>query len=494
VKLDNFEELWAIDFEFRAPPGERPDPVCVVGRELRTGRVVRQWQGEFSQLPPFRTDEKALFLAYYASAELGCHLALDWPMPINVLDLYVEFRNATNGLSIPAGRSLLGELTYYGLSHIATTQKDAGRDLVMRGGPWSNTERAAILDYCASDVDALARLFARMQPGIDLGRALLRGRYMAAAARMEWNGSPIDTALRDKWDRLKVTLIAEIDVDFRCFQGTTFKRDLFECFLVREGIPWPRLPTGQLDLSDDTFRQIARSDSRIAPLRELRSSLSQLRLASLSVGADGRNRALLSAFGASTSRNLPSNSKFIFGPSVWLRALIKPEPGYAISYIDWQSQEFGIAAALSGDTRMMDAYLTGDPYLAFAKQSGAVPEDGTKISHKRERDMFKTVVLGVGYGMEAEALATRLAISPLEARELLRKHHETYPQFWRWSQNYLDGAMYRLSARTLFGWHLCTKADANPRSIRNFPMQANGAEMLRIACCFGGGNECQMKI
>jgi DNA polymerase I len=143
---------------------------------------------------------------------------------------------------------------------------------------------------------------------------------------------------------------------------------------------------------------------------------------------------------------------------------------------------------------MMDAYLTGDPYLAFAKQSGAVPQDGTKISHKRERDMFKTVVLGVGYGMEAEALATRLAISPLEARELLRKHHETYPQFWRWSQNYLDGAMYRLSARTLFGWHLCTKADANPRSIRNFPMQANGAEMLRIACCFGGGNECQMKI
>jgi len=248
VKLDNFEELWAIDFEFRAPPGERPDPVCVVGRELRTGRVVRQWQGEFSQLPPFRTDEKALFLAYYASAELGCHLALDWPMPINVLDLYVEFRNATNGLSIPAGRSLLGALTYYGLSHIATTQKDAGRDLVMRGGPWSNTERAAILDYCASDVDALARLFARMQPGIDLGRALLRGRYMAAAARMEWNGSPIDTttlgSLRDKWDRLKVTLIAEIDVDFRCFQGTTFKRDLFECFLVREGIPWPRLPTG----------------------------------------------------------------------------------------------------------------------------------------------------------------------------------------------------------------------------------------------------------
>src|SRR5829696_8663237 len=87
--------------------------------------------------------------------------------------------------------------------------------------------------------------------------------------------------------------------------------------------------------------------------------------------------------------------------------------------------------------------------------------------------------------MEAEALAARLGISSIEARELLRKHHETYPQFWRWTQNYLDGAMYRLSARSVFGWHLCTKADPNPRSIRNFPMQSNGAEMLRIACCLG---------
>ena len=39
---------------------------------------------------------------------------------------------------------------------------------------------------------------------IDLQAALIRGRYMAAAARIEWNGIPIDTAmlnrLRDRWD------------------------------------------------------------------------------------------------------------------------------------------------------------------------------------------------------------------------------------------------------------------------------------------------------
>jgi DNA polymerase-1 len=36
-----------------------------------------------------------------------------------------------------------------------------------------------------------------------------------------------------------------------------------------------------------------------------------------------------------------------------------------------------------------------------------------------------------------------------------------------------------------FGWRLQVGPESNPRSHRNFAMQANGAEMLRIACCLG---------
>jgi hypothetical protein len=327
-----------------------------------------------------------------------------------------------------------------------------------------------------------------MAPHLDLPRALLRGRFMGAAASIEANGVPIDVPallrLRAGWERIKAGLIEEIDADYGVFEAGSFRRARFEQFLIRAGIPWPRLPSGQLDLSDDTFRETAKRDPRIAPLRELRSSLAQMRLADLSVGADGRNRALLSAFRSRSGRNQPSNARFIFGPSVWLRNLIRPEPGYALAYIDWQAQEFGIAAALSGDHRMMEAYASGDPYLAFAKQSGAVPLDATKQTHKGERDVFKTVVLGVGYGMEADALAGRVGVSQLEARELLRKHRETYPRFWKWSENVLETGMCQLRISSVFGWQLRTCADPNPRSIRNFPMQANGAEMLRIACCW----------
>jgi hypothetical protein len=36
---------------------------------------------------------------------------------------------------------------------------------------------------------------------------------------------------------------------------------------------------------------------------------------------------------------------------------------------------------------------------------------------------------------------------------------------------------------TVFGWTIHVGPDANPRSMANFPVQANGAEMLRLACC-----------
>ena len=345
------------------------------------------------------------------------------------------------------------------------------RALILRGGPWSDAERAAILDYCESDVAALARLLPAMLPQIDLPRALLRGRYMVAVARMERNGVPIDTGtlgrLRRHWSDIQDQLIADIDADYGVFDGRTFKADRFAAWLVRNGIPWPRLESGRLDLSDDAFREAARAYPAVAPLRELRGALSEMRLSDLAVGRDGRNRTMLSAFRARTGRNQPSNTKFIFGPCVWLRGLIQPPPGHGIAYIDWAQQEFGIAAALSGDPLMMDAYRSGDPYLAFAKQAGAAPADATKATHKAVRDQFKACVLAVQYGMGADALALRIGQPPIRARELLRLHRETYRVFWRWSDAAVDHAMLTGSLHTVFGWRVRV-----PRSLeRAFPAQ-----------------------
>ena len=335
-----------------------------------------------------------------------------------------------------------------------------------------------------------------MLPRIDLPRALLRGRYMAAAAAMEWNGVPIDVStlsrLRQHWTDIQDDLIRTIDADYGVFEGRSFRAQRWAEYLIAQDIPWPRLDSDRLDLSDDAFREMARIHPKVAPMRELRSALSELRLNDLAVGQDGRNRTILSAFRSRTGRNQPSNTKFIFGPSVWLRGLIQPPPEHGIAYADWAQQEFGIAAALSGDPAMQAAYASGDPYLTFAKQAGAVPADATKDTHKVERELFKTCALGVQYGMEYAALALRIGQPPIVARDLLRAHRETYRAFWRWSDAAVDHAMLRGSLHTVFGWHMHAGENVNPRSLRNFPMQANGAEMLRLACCLATEREIEV--
>jgi DNA polymerase-1 len=143
----------------------------------------------------------------------------------------------------------------------------------------------------------------------------------------------------------------------------------------------------------------------------------------------------------------------------------------------------GIAAALSGDRAMVAAVESGDPYLGLARQSKRAPADATKASHGPIRDAFKAVVLGTGYGMEETSLACRLDASLIEARELLAMLRRTWSTFWHWSGAVVDYAMLHNHLDTVFGWRLHVGPDANPRSLRNFPMQANGAEMLRLACC-----------
>jgi hypothetical protein len=486
--INTYKSVWLVDFEFIAKDGNIPKVVCLVAHDLVSGKTIRSWQDELYTLskPPYDISNDSLFIAYYASAEFGCHLSLGWDLPVNVLDLFVEFRNKTNGISLPCGAGLVGALSYYGLDSIESAEKDSLRELIMNGGPWSDKEKHSILDYCESDVQSLAKLLPQMETELSIPHALLRGEYMKAAAKIEFIGIPIDTTtfanLKRNWANIQEKLIYKIAGATGIYDGLTFKAERFKDFLVERNIPWPLLSSGKLNLQDDTFKDMARSFPEVAPIRELRVALSQMRLSELPVGSDGRNRCLLSAFRSRTGRNQPSNNKFIFGPAVWLRGLIKPESGYALAYVDWSQQEFGIAASLSDDPLMKEAYLSGDPYLSFAKQAGAVPDDATKQTHKSEREQFKACVLAVQYGMGAEALAQRINQPVIRARELLRIHKQTYKVFWSWSDSAVYHAMLHGKLWTTFGWTIHTNQYPNPRFLRNFLMQANGAEMLRLAC------------
>jgi DNA polymerase-1 len=193
--LDAFGSISLVDFEFQSLNGNRPEPVCMVVKDSRSGIVKRYWQDELRKLHecPFPVGQTDLMVAYFASAEFGCMLELGWKLPAQVIDLFAEHRVETNGLYLPTGNSFLSALAWRGQTRIDVAVKDAMRDLVLGQSSWSPAEQAEILDYCASDVEGLDVLLRAMLPKLDLPRALLRGRYTKAVAHMERAGIPIDT-------------------------------------------------------------------------------------------------------------------------------------------------------------------------------------------------------------------------------------------------------------------------------------------------------------
>jgi hypothetical protein len=220
-------------------------------------------------------------------------------------------------LPLAGGDGLVGALALRRLPHIDVGEKETMRRLILDHDSWSADEQGAILNYCATDVAALTALLPAMASSIDWPRALLRGRYMAAVARMEQVGVPIDIAtleaLGAEWEMVKLRLVAEIDRDFGVYEGVSFRVALFAALLARLGIDWPRTPRGHLALDGDTFKTRALAHPELEPLRQLRKTLGQLRLNALAVGRDSRNRTLLSPFRTATGRNAPSSAKLSSG-------------------------------------------------------------------------------------------------------------------------------------------------------------------------------------
>jgi DNA polymerase I len=500
-----FEEVWVVDTEFYpgrglangGRDGDATTPLCLVALELRSGRVVRRWQDELDRGPPYRLDAGALFIGYMVSAELGTHIALGWPQPECALDPYIEFRHHTNDGRIKSGDrekgfySLDGALRFFHVDGVDTARKTDMRDRIIQGPPFSLQERNDILEYCEDDVRNLARLLPFIMPTIaSIPHALARGAFMWPIARQERRGIPLGDGqllerLRTQWAPMQTDLVVEMDRPFGCYEVVDgvphWRSHLFAAYLKRMGMSWLMYADGSLDERDQTFRDMEGKYPHIGPLRELRCSLSKLRLNDLAVGNDGRNRTLLGAYGSKTGRNQPSNSKYIFGPAKWIRFLIEPPPGASLIYRDFKQQEPKVAAVLSGDPELLAACESGDVYLGIAKQLGFIRESMSPAEIEAVRAMFKTVVLGIQYGLGARSLAIRTGVSLSEAYEILARLRARFRVFEDYAQNVIDHAGLHLEVSTCFGWRMRCPSGMNKRTIRNFPIQSAGAEILHVA-------------
>lgn len=477
-------KVWSVDFEYTFDSNLNPIPICMVAREVNSGELLRIWLWGNQPADCPLDLEGALYVAYNVSAEMSCHQAMGWKKPLHVLDLYAEFCAEKAGKTAQR-RRLLDACRCYGIATIADDEKKDMQALCIRGGPYTETEKSAILDYCQSDVDVTADLLLKMWVTIDFKNALWRGDYGWAVAATQRAGIPIDTErhsfLTAVWDQIKAELIRAVDGGYGVFQGQTFKGDKFARWVQDQGITWPREENEKLCLKKRTFSDMAKQHPVVRPLHELRKTLSGLRIADLPIGADGRNRYSVLPFVAKTGRNQPKGKEFIFAGAKWLRFLIKPPPGHSLAYIDWNAQEFGIAAYLSGDRNMIASYCEPDPHISFAQFAGAVPIGATKDSHPTERKAYKIANLGILMGMGVSGLTAKLGGDSYKAGKILGEHLRVYPDYWQWSEDSVNFYLSKNTLRARMGWPLHYGRETKSRTARNFKLQANGAEMMRLA-------------
>ena len=197
----------------------------------------------------------------------------------------------------------------------------------------------------------------------------------------------------------------------------------FENWLVSAGVTaWPRLESGQLDIDGDAFRLMYHVPG-IENLHALRDSLGVIVRAKLPIGRDGRNRPSLFPFGTATGRN--AHAKSLFNAHAGMRRFMVFPPDTIGVYLDWRTQEVGVAAALSGDEALMRDYSGGDVYYALAKLCGLT--DDPDLKHWKDeqpamRQRMKTLQLGINYGMGVPSLAKGLDRHPLIASAIIERH------------------------------------------------------------------------
>lgn len=521
-----FRRIVIVDFEYEIAPGGLPKVLCMVAYVLNANlehvQTIRLWRGEFGSRPPFDTGPDTLFCAFAAWAELIVFLQLGWEFPEHILDLHTAYLALSNILAPhdysetqrrKEQKGLPDACAAYGIrgwERFAkkTIAKDIGE------GRWQVWGQPVVFDYNEEDVartlDLLRAMLRgpnrlgftseiyRVTTGVDIDRVIDWSNYSAkAVAKIQARGMPIDMHYWNVVQENKALVVGELirqhdpsfgmDRKFRIYTDDgEWTYEGFANWLIedarRRGVPvtWPYLESGRLDVSSDAFKMMASSVPGAESIHALRDSLGFIAKARLPIGPDGRNRPSLFPFATATGRN--AHAKSPFNAHAGVRGFILFPPESIGFYLDWRSQEVAIAAAIFHDDALRAAYESGDVYHALALLCGLTTELDPAIWRERfpeMRERMKVLQLGIGYGMGVRSLARSLDRHPLIAAEILRRYAQRYPKFWERRSNAVENALLDRIVRSRDGWPLHLSNSPNPRSLLNFPMQANGAAMLR---------------
>ena len=78
-------------------------------------------------------------------------------------------------------------------------------------------------------------------------------------------------------------------------------------------------------------------------------------------------------------------------------------------------------------------------------------------------------------------MARDLGVSSNRAKDLLAAHRQRFPRAWDWSDEQVRAGYGQKRISTRWGWHLAVGPHTKERTLRNFPVQGTGADIMRLA-------------
>ncbi|MCB2205452.1 DNA polymerase I [bacterium] len=170
------------------------------------------------------------------------------------------------------------------------------------------------------------------------------------------------------------------------------------------------------------------------------------------------------------------------------RAFVAEDSGAVLLSADYSQIELRLAAEISGDEHMIEAFASGEDIHSstamrlFDVSAGDVTPD--------QRRMAKTTNFGILYGISAFGLAQRLGIDNNDAKELIDRYFEKYPRINDYIASTIGFAKEHGYVETMRGRRrYIPDINAKNRNVRMFaertainaPIQGSAADMIKIA-------------
>tara|TARA_R110001583_G_scaffold173897_2_gene328018 strand:+ start:11291 stop:12577 length:1287 start_codon:yes stop_codon:yes gene_type:complete len=275
----------------------------------------------------------------------------------------------------------------------------------------------------------------------------------------------LDTSFINKTVSQANETLRRLDLEF---SSTLFEHNQVNQNVLRSILPnqllakWPkqysRLGGEELATDKSSLKNVDHDIARA--IISFRGAFKAKHLQYLKVDKFGKHRFWANPLGTITGRDKPVGASLMYVPDYFREKLILAEDDHVLILLDYCQQEVLVAASLADDTDNIAEYSKGDFYNSF---------DADNLSRGKQ----KKLILGYQFGQ-------RLTVHEMGDTGL----HSQLEQRFSKINDYLDNRTTQAYAERLIAcddWQMHVEQQ-NPLTVRNWPVQATAASILRKAC------------